>query len=459
MIHSISTILAAVLKIIFAINRMNNEGSNDAKTYWEKFLELEEYDDEASTDNAIIVMLLVFFEENKQTRAIKWQNERLDWNEHVRRELHTKTFQSKYHMPLSSFTKLVDIIRPDITLDFVKSMNSTGGNTPIYPELTVAMSLRFLGGEHVKSLVDIFGVDDASVARHINLFFYSILSNESLAIKLPQTIDELQELANGFNSISSSDGLFHGCVGAIDGWLCSTIQPIDKDINNNRDYFSGHYQCFGLNIQAICDHKMRFIYFGVAAPGKTGDARAFNKCVKLGRWMEKHLKNSPFFFVGDNAYVLSDELLIPFSGNSMTEAQRTYNFFLSQLRIRIEMAFGRLTTKWRIFRRKLENGMERNANICTVAAILHNYVLNETSVNETDEDFIVSYPGAPSETLGYLPAVGDDEDADGNLGPRGISRAGTSHRRMAFVRIVQRDGMTRPLYNRLRNDGNNVEHV
>ena len=57
-----------------------------------------------------------------------------------------------------------------------------------------------------------------------------------------------------------------------------------------------------------------------------------------------------FFLVGDNAYPLSDKLLIPFSGATKHRTYcRTYNFYLSQLRIRIEMAFGRLSTKWRIF--------------------------------------------------------------------------------------------------------------
>lgn len=228
-------------------------------------------------------------------------------------------------------------------------MNSTSGNTPIFPELVCAIGLRFLGGEPVKSLEDIFGVDDSSVPRVIDKFFSAVRACEEIAIKLPQNDAEREELARGFSSISGADGLFHGCVGAIDGWLCSTIQPIDRDIHNKRDYFSGHYQCFGLNIQAICDHKLRFIYFAVAAPGKTGDSRALMKCVKLKRWMDQHLRDGPFFFVGDNAYVLCDELLIPFSGNNLTESQRTFNFFLSQQRIRIEMAFGRLSTKWRIF--------------------------------------------------------------------------------------------------------------
>ena len=437
---------------------MNQDGSIHTKTYWDRLLWLEEQaeDDDPDRTNRLLFMMM---EENKQVRCIKWQNKRLNWQEHIVRELHTGTFGAKYHMPLPQFNKLVNLLRDGITVDAVRSSASTCGNTPIYPELIAGMTLRFLGGEKVKSLEDIFGVDHSSVSRLIELCFTTIVesNHKELQIVLPQSTMELTDLARGFDSISSGDGLFYSCVGAIDGWLCSTIQPIDGDdvIANKRDYFSGHYQCFGLNVQAICDHRLRFIYFSVAAPGKTGDARAFNKCVKLNKWVDKFLKGSPYFFVGDNAYVLCDELLITYSGRNMTEAQRTYNYFLSQMRIRIEMAFGRLTTKWRIFRAKLENSTKKNAMICRVAAILHNFVINETTIDETVDGFIESFPGAPSEAMGYLPVHGDDEDDEGNFSATmETSGAGVSHRRQAFLHIVQRDGMTRPLHNILRNNNN-----
>jgi len=48
-----------------------------------------------------------------------------------------------------------------------------------------------------------------------------------------------------------------------------------------------------------------------------------------------------FFVVGDNAYILSHTLLIPYNGvNKQNQAKDAFNFFLSQLRIRVEQAFG-----------------------------------------------------------------------------------------------------------------------
>ena len=51
------------------------------------------------------------------------------------------------------------------------------------------------------------------------------------------------------------------------------------------------------------------------------------------------------YVVGDNAYTPSEHVLVPFAGADKTDPLKdTYNFHLSQVRIRIEMAFGRLVS-------------------------------------------------------------------------------------------------------------------
>ena len=70
--------------------------------------------------------------------------------------------------------------------------------------------------------------------------------------------------------------------------------------------------------------------------------------------------------------------MIPFDGGAAyIDDNRTYNFYLSQLRIRIEMAFGRLTTKWRRLRTPLNYATEKNAQIIRVCTKLHNYCIRK----------------------------------------------------------------------------------
>lgn len=148
--------------------------------------------------------------------------------------------------------------------------------------------------------------------------------------------------------------------------------------------------------------------------------------------------------VDDNAYVLSDQLLIPYSGNHLTESERTYNYYLSQMRIRIEMVFGQLTTKWRIFCRCLENGTRKNSRVCQVAAALHNFLIDQTNPNELADDFISEHPSA-LDNLGYTPTVDTDYTETNATGE------GSSLQRTACVRIIARDGLSCSQHNIDRN--------
>jgi len=101
-------------------------------------------------------------------------------------------------------------------------------------------------------------------------------------------------------------------------------------VTNPSDYRSGHYPRFGLNVQAMCNANLRIIYSSVAGPGKMKDARAYRKMIGLQQWLDE--LDERYFCSGDNAYTLSNKILIPFSGASRYEGYNlTYNYYLSQL--------------------------------------------------------------------------------------------------------------------------------
>ena len=58
----------------------------------------------------------------------------------------------------------------------------------------------------------------------------------------------------------------------------------------------------------------------------------------------------------------------------MDPAQDAFNFYLSQLRIRVEMAFGRLVNKFRILSGKIVGSMDRVSAILMACAWLHNFI-------------------------------------------------------------------------------------
>uniref|UniRef100_K3XBU7 DDE Tnp4 domain-containing protein n=1 Tax=Globisporangium ultimum (strain ATCC 200006 / CBS 805.95 / DAOM BR144) TaxID=431595 RepID=K3XBU7_GLOUD len=63
--------------------------------------------------------------------------------------------------------------------------------------------------------------------------------------------------------------------------------------------------------------------------------------------------NSPIY-ARFNAYACSVNLLTSFTASELDGVESdAYNFYLSQLRIRIEMSFGPLVSEWRVFRAPL----------------------------------------------------------------------------------------------------------
>jgi hypothetical protein len=78
-----------------------------------------------------------------------------------------------------------------------------------------------------------------------------------LAIRFLMEAPVLKQLALDFQG-KSSNGASDGCLGALDGWLCCIKLPIRNQTANVSAYFSGHYQCLGVNVQACCDAHCRF---------------------------------------------------------------------------------------------------------------------------------------------------------------------------------------------------------
>ena len=182
-------------------------------------------------------------------------------------------------------------------------------------------------------------------------------------------------------------------------------------MGNPKAFFSGHYLSYGLNRQALCDACLRFMYFAVIAPGKVNGAIAIQKCSDL----LDAIKNLPFghYMVGDAAYDLTDQLLTPFVGSQGSHPDRdAFNFYSSQLRIRIEMADGRMVNKWWILTTTLTCSLRTSPNILMACARLHNYVIDvddvfaevDESEEEDDSDSNIIRNLAPP-GMSYLPTL------------------------------------------------------
>jgi hypothetical protein len=77
--------------------------------------------------------------------------------------------------------------------------------------------------------------------------------------------DEILKASGGFAEISSHS-VNEGCVGALDGMRLRIMTPRRQETGNIVAYFSGHYQDYGINVQAVCDSPYGLIHVALAAP-------------------------------------------------------------------------------------------------------------------------------------------------------------------------------------------------
>jgi hypothetical protein len=202
-----------------------------------------------------------------------------------------------------------------------------------------------------------------------------------LSISFPQSVEEVKEAAAGFSSISK-EGCIWNCVAVVDGYHLQTITPAITEVRNVRSFYSGHYKTHGVNIQGACDHHCRFVFFGVAGPGVMGDRDAI-KQVELHNLI--HSLPGLYSVIGDCAYTPSEKLIPIYRGAEATLPRYdNFNFYASQLRIRIEMAFGLMTKKWGILTRPLSIKMKHIKHVMVCIATLHNFCINERLIEASN---------------------------------------------------------------------------
>ena len=396
-----------------------------------------------------VLLMKVILKDSASTRNPKWNSYRIIWEEYLLQMTHQDEFEETFRMSYLTFQKLVKLLRKDLLVDELQAYRSTQGFGAIYPEMIVAFSLRWLAGGQWQDLKKVYGVSRSYLRVLVKNFCQAVLDCSELCICCPANNDiaALKRQAALFES-RSSKSVFRGCVGVLDGLLVKIQAPTEEESANVLAYFSGHYKCNGLNIQAMADHRGRFLFFAVAAPGSFPDANALALTVLLD-WINGLPPG--FFVLADNAYILSETVLIPFSGSQRSQPENScYNFLLSQLRIRIEQAFGHFTTKWRIFRKPVSGRLVNTSNMLMACARLHNFVIDNDWEPEADD---VADAADPTDELG-LGLFG--ESYHPNL-TEFRSQQANSFLRDAIVDYIEGNAFRRPLYNRVRNSTTNFE--
>jgi hypothetical protein len=156
-------------------------------------------------------------------------------------------------------------------------------------------------------------------------------------------------------------------------------------------------------------------------PASTSDTLAFEDS-DIYKRLETGVLAPGLFLFGDNAYMNTSFMATPFTraGTGLPGTNNTrddYNFYFSQLRIRIEWAFGMLVHRWSMLRNIFPSGISIARVVSTVIAMvkLHNYLIDNREENvpqnlagdlmraEMHEDGVVTLEGEnnlPNDLIG-----------------------------------------------------------
>eukprot|EP00644_Phytophthora_capsici_P002405 jgi/Phyca11/105747/e_gw1.11.840.1 len=183
--------------------------------------------------------------------------ERLNWKSHAGRLLLEGGFKQYYRMSFLGLKRLLRAVGGALALDALQSMRRARGQSPLSPVSMLQASISWLAGGSYHHIRIITGTNRAGFYRVVHAVIKAINSTRSLAIKFPVPDDEIAMSAAGFRSIST----------------CAI--PGSNKCGRCIAFFSGHYQRYGLNVQACADYKCRFTTMACRAPGGRNDSVAF----------------------------------------------------------------------------------------------------------------------------------------------------------------------------------------
>lgn len=276
-----------------------------------------------------------------------------------------------------SFWKLHNLIQPYMPVLCVPEKAQNG---PITSEMRLAMALRYFSGGDPLDIAPLFGVGHSEVSPSVWAVVDAVNQCPELKYEYPSDHEKQKEIASGFYEKSSA--FFDCCAGAIDCMLIWISKPQQWECDALKvhvsEFFCKRKDKYGLSLQGIVDSDCRFLDICVAHPAKAGDCTVYMTS-EIGSKVESETFIAPgLCLFGDQAYVDSLHMAVPKKGQ-VDDYEDAYNFYHSQLRIRVEMAFGILVSRFGILRKcmPINITIERTMAMVQCLVRLHNYCINQ----------------------------------------------------------------------------------
>lgn len=163
-----------------------------------------------------------------------------------------------------------------------------------------------------------------------------------------------------------------GVIGCIDGSYISIRCPAHKP----RVTYVNRHDMISLTLQAICDHRRRFLDVSTGFPSKIHDGRVF-QLSDISKRLPSLCDSGRYHILGDAAYPCRQFLITPYKDHGhLSDEQTTFNTRLSATRVLIENAFGVLKQRFRQLKEIEFFSVERMCQLIMSCCVLHNLCID-----------------------------------------------------------------------------------
>lgn len=378
-------------------------------------------------------------------------------------------FKKYFRFSREAFSLLLETIRPAISSfgpeDEEEELAMHMSGRKLQASLKLGIFLRVMAGGSPWDVSLAFRVGRTTVyAVHEELLL--VLDKQLGFQNLPTTDEELKKAALQFTESRGPTNPLPGCVAAVDGLLIQIEKPEPRC--NPREFFTrkGFY---AVPVQAVVDSHNRFIACSAICAGSTHDSVAL-ELSSIGKYLKDGLLKIGFWIAGDDAYSVSENLIVPISRAVTSVVQDGFNFFHSSHRIHVEQAFGILKKSWGILWRPLHFNLHKATLTISVAMRLQNFSINYDGGISKPHKSRNKWKESRRMLEKWLLWVRDDIDTDADIDfdvPEQCRRSGApsdegyienrSEVRKKLVEWLRRSGLTRPPLERERVSNNNLE--
>ena len=127
-------------------------------------------------------------------------------------------------------------------------------------------------------------------------------------------------------------------------------------------------------LMAVVDANLEFIYTDVGQYGRHTDGGIWRECSLNANMNAKKQILSPYVFVGDGAFPLTENLQRPYCRREMDERQMIFNYHLSRALRVSENAFGVMSNRFRCLLSNLQLIPDTAMTVVRACCLLHNFL-------------------------------------------------------------------------------------